>query len=107
MRKHVVLPYDRNLFYAESHRPRQGKGFYVKPPSGDPDIGENRSSMPIQISGDSIEVSFNYKYIIDGLANIKGSEVMFDVSKEEGPCILRPVGDGSYMYVVMPIKSMQ
>ncbi|OGZ66506.1 MAG: DNA polymerase III subunit beta [Candidatus Staskawiczbacteria bacterium RIFCSPHIGHO2_02_FULL_43_16] len=75
--------------------------------SKNPDIGENRSSMPIQISGQSIEVSFNYKYIIDGLANIKGSEVMFDVSKEEGPCILRPVGDGSYMYVVMPIKSMQ
>lgn len=72
-----------------------------------PDIGENQSSLPIQITGEPIEVSFNYKYLIDGLANIKGSEVMFDVSKEEGPCILRPVGDASYMYVVMPIKSMQ
>ncbi len=75
--------------------------------SRNPDIGENKSSMPAKIEGDSIEVSFNYKYLADGLLHIKGSEVMFDISKEEGPCILRPVGDASYMYVAMPIKSMQ
>jgi len=75
--------------------------------SKNPDIGENKSSMPVKIEGDSIEVSFNYKYLSDGLAHIKSSEVMFDISKEEGPCILRPVGDASYMYVAMPIKLMQ
>ena len=52
-----------------------------------------------------IEASFNHKYLTDGLLNIKSSEVMFDLSKEEGPCILKPVGDISYIYVVMPIKS--
>jgi len=72
-----------------------------------PDIGENRSSLPIQIEGEAIEISFNYKYLLDGLAQIKSSEVAFDISKEEGPCILRPVGDASYMHVVMPIKSIQ
>ena len=70
-----------------------------------PDIGENQSSLSAKIEGDPIEVSFNYKFLIDGLLNIKSSEVIFDVSKEEGPCILKPVGDISYIYVVMPIKS--
>lgn len=70
------------------------------------DVGENTSTLPAKIEGESLSVSFNYKYIIDGLLNIKSSEVMFDISKEEGPCILKPVGDSSYMYVVMPIKSM-
>lgn len=74
--------------------------------SKNPDLGENKSSMPVKIEGEPLEVSFNYKYLADGLTHIKSSEVMFDVSKEEGPCILRPVGDASYMYVVMPIKSM-
>ncbi len=75
--------------------------------SKSPDLGENISTMPIKIEGESMDVSFNYKYLIDGLMQIKGSEVAFDLSKEEGPCILRPVGDASYIYMAMPIKSMQ
>ena len=71
----------------------------------DPDIGQNQSTVPAKIEGESIGVSFNHKFLIDGLSNIKSSEIVFDLSKEEGPCILKPVGDTSYIYVVMPIKS--
>jgi len=75
--------------------------------SKNPNIGENKSNISAKINGDSISVSFNYKFLIDGLSNIKSSEVEFSVSKEEGACILKPVGDFSYIYVVMPIKSIQ
>ena len=87
----------------------------------DPDIGESQSSIPAKIEGDAIEASFNHKFLTDGLLNIKSSEVIFNLTKSEeeekrekkddlvsiadGPCILRPVGDASYIYVVMPIKS--
>ena len=71
----------------------------------DPDIGQSQSSILAKIEGEPIEVSFNHKFLIDGLLNIKSSEIVFDISKEEGPCILKPVGDTSYIYVVMPIKS--
>lgn len=71
----------------------------------DPDIGESNSSIPAKIEGEDIEASFNHKFLVDGLLNIKSSEVVFDFSKEEGPCVLKPVGDASYLYVVMPIKS--
>lgn len=72
--------------------------------SHDSDIGENYSSISAKIEGEEMETSFNYKFLIDGLLNIKSSEVIFELSKEDGPCILRPVGDASYIYVVMPIK---
>jgi DNA polymerase III subunit beta len=71
----------------------------------DPNIGESQSSVAAKVEGELIEVSFNYKFLIDGLSNIKSSELIFDLSKEEGPCILKPIGDPSYIYVVMPIKS--
>jgi len=74
--------------------------------SQNPNIGENKSNLGAKIEGDPIEVSFNYKFLIDGLINIKSSEVIFDISKEDGPAVLRPVGDSSYIYVVMPIKSI-
>lgn len=70
------------------------------------DLGENTSSISATVEGESVEVSFNYKFLIDGLQNIKSSEVVFSISKEDGPCILRPVGDESYLYMVMPIKSI-
>ncbi len=70
------------------------------------DIGENISIIPAKVDGDSIEVSFNYKFLVDGIQNIKSSELVFEISEKEGPCILRPVGDDSYLYVVMPIKSI-
>jgi len=70
-----------------------------------PDIGESKSTLPAKIEGDSMEISFNHKFLIDGLLNIKSSEVIFDLTKKEGPCVLKPVGDLSYTYVIMPIKA--
>lgn len=71
----------------------------------DPEIGKNQSSISAKVEGDPIEISFNHKFLTDGLLKMKSSEVLFQISKEEGACILKPVGDTSYTYVVMPIKS--
>jgi len=71
----------------------------------DPDIGQSQSSISAKIDGDPIEISFNHKFLIDGLLKMKSSEVSFEISKEEGACVLKPVGDISYIYVVMPIRS--
>ncbi|MBU3934640.1 DNA polymerase III subunit beta, partial [Patescibacteria group bacterium] len=70
-----------------------------------PDIGESKSNLSVKIEGEPIEISFNHKFLIDGVLNIKSSELALDLSGEDGPCVLRPVGDSSYIYVVMPIKS--
>ncbi|MFA5877909.1 MAG: DNA polymerase III subunit beta [Candidatus Staskawiczbacteria bacterium] len=69
------------------------------------DIGESKSDLSAKIEGESTEVSFNYKFLIDGILNMKSAEIVFDLNGEDGPCILKPVGDSSYIYVVMPIKS--
>ena len=68
------------------------------------DLGEHRSFLPGKIKGESLEISFNHRFLSDGLSNIKNPEVAFSLNKEEGPAVLKPVGDQSYLYVVMPIK---
>jgi DNA polymerase-3 subunit beta len=73
--------------------------------SQNPDIGENKSSISGKTKGEKQEISFNYKYLLDGLVNIKSSEIVFELNGEDGPGVLRPVGDNSYLYVVMPIKA--
>jgi len=69
------------------------------------DIGEYNSKLPVKIMGENIEVCFNYKFLIDGISNIKSSEIILELNGDDGPAILKPVGDDTYIYVVMPIKS--
>ncbi len=72
------------------------------------DIGENESYLPIKIQGkveEEIENSFNYKFLLDGLNNIKSSELFLGFSEKDGPAALKPIGDESYIYILMPIKS--
>ncbi len=113
---HVILKKDEFLNQIKTASLFSGKinevKFIVNPlkkeieiSAHNPDIGESKSSLAAKIEGDPIEISFNHKFLIDGLVNIKSSEVIFDLSKEEGPCILKPVGDSSYIYVVMPVKA--
>lgn len=74
--------------------------------SQNPEFGEYRSFLPAKIKGKEGEIAFNYKFLADGLLNIKSSEILFelDLDKEEAPGVLKPVGDTSYIYVVMPIR---
>lgn len=69
------------------------------------EIGENKSEISAKTEGKDTEISFNSKFLLDGLLNIKSDEVLFGINGAEGPAVLRPVGDISYLYVVMPIKS--
>ncbi len=72
--------------------------------SQNPELGENKSSVAAQIKGSPLEISLNYKFLLDGLLNIKTSEIILEFNSGDEPVILKPVGDSSYLYVVMPIK---
>ena len=76
----------------------------VKIYSESPEIGKNESYISAKIKGEDMDVSFNYKFLISGLQNIKSSEVVFELNGDDGPGVLRPVGDENYIYVSMPIK---
>lgn len=73
-----------------------------------PELGEHSSVLPADISGKEAEVSFNYKFLIDGLTTVKGEEVILGLSRDEegedGPAVLNSPADKSYLYVVMPIQ---
>jgi DNA polymerase-3 subunit beta len=69
------------------------------------DIGDYKSSILAKIKGEDATVSFNHRFLLDGLLNIKSSEILLDLNGDSGPGVLRPVGDDTYLYVVMPIKA--
>jgi len=70
-----------------------------------PDLGQTKSKLKARIKGEKTEVCFNHRFLIGGLSSIKTKEVVFGLNGDEGPGILKPLDDDSFIYVVMPIKS--
>jgi len=78
--------------------------------SQNPELGENKSFLPAKIiygqeKTQEMVVNFNYRFLLDGLLNIKNSQVIFELNGEDGPAALKPAEDSTYIYVVMPIKT--
>ena len=68
------------------------------------DVGSGRETMPAQISGDSLDVAFNVKYLVDGLKAIATSEVQMQLNTSTSPAILSPLGSIKMTYLVMPVQ---
>ena len=78
--------------------------------SQDSSVGEYQSFLNVKVKGKPCEISFNHRFLLDGLLNIalgqgKESEAVLELIDSEKPGILRPKeGDESYLYLIMPIK---
>lgn len=68
------------------------------------DVGENVSSLDAAITGEALEINFNYKYIIDSFQSIDSDSVTLSFSGLNKPLIINPVSDPSFRYLVMPMN---
>ena len=82
--------------------PKEGK---VKFFSQNAQAGKSESVLACKSEGENVEVAFNYRFLLDGLNSMKSSEVILEISANEGPGLLKPVGDNSFVYILMPIKA--
>ncbi len=81
----------------------KGKLFEVQTKNSD--IGENKTTIDAAITGDRVEINFNYKYVIDCFQSIDADSVSLQLSGTNKPMVIRPVsGDQSFMYLVMPMN---
>ncbi len=69
------------------------------------DVGENKTAVDAALTGDRIEINFNYKYIADSFQSIDADSVSLQLSGMNRPMVIRPVsGDQSFMYIAMPMN---
>ncbi len=69
-----------------------------------PDLGSGDERLPIVYEGEELTIGFNGKYLVDGLGVLDCEEVQLDLQEETKSAVLRPLGDKTYDYVVMPVK---
>ncbi len=67
-------------------------------------VGETVNKLPATISGDSIEINFNYKYIVDCFQSINSDSVTLCFNGLNRPLVIRGVSDKVFTYLVMPMN---
>ncbi len=71
--------------------------------SNEQSVGENDYVLPAKTQGSEKEMSFNWRYLVDGLKSLTSDEVFWGINDENKPALLKSPQDGSYFYVLMPI----
>lgn len=66
--------------------------------------GDAKEEMYVSTEGKYLEAGFNPKYFLDAFKAIDDEEVFIDFGTSISPCIIRPVDDGDYVYMILPIR---
>ncbi len=68
-------------------------------------LGENEVHLAAEIKGDDNDIVFNYHYLIEGVNNLAGAEVVMELVDGSNPALFREKeAAGKYLYIIMPIK---
>jgi DNA polymerase-3 subunit beta len=70
-------------------------------------IGKNNYRVPVSTEGkkEEIKISFNWRYILDGLKIYENNEVVLGFNNSEKPVVVRDKKEKRVVYIVMPIRS--
>ena len=71
--------------------------------SSEKGIGRTKAVIPAKMSGEDIEIFFNWRYLSDGLKGFQEEIITLGFNGHEKPALLRSA-DTSFLYVLMPAK---
>jgi DNA polymerase-3 subunit beta len=73
--------------------------------SADNALGENHYLLPAKINGHALTVSFNCKYLLDGIRPLEDKEIILGLNSDNQPAVIKVPGEKNWFYVLMPIKN--
>ncbi len=67
------------------------------------EVGENQGEVDAVVEGDPGKIAFNAKYLTDVLNVLGARQVALETNSPSSPGVLRPIGQDSYVHVIMPM----
>jgi len=68
-------------------------------------LGRFNAKVPAHVEGEAGEVTFNARYVLDGLASFDTVTCSLELNGKAGPGLFRPMGVENQLYIVMPLRS--
>ncbi len=66
--------------------------------------GDAKEEIYVSTEGKNIEAGFNPKYFLDSLKAIDEEEVYVELGTNISPCLIKPVDNNNYTYMILPIR---
>jgi len=67
------------------------------------ETGSNETIVEATVDGSGLLIAFNVKYLREVLEVVKTPNVALETSAPNAPGVVRPVGDDSFLHVIMPM----
>lgn len=68
-------------------------------------LGQMNDNLKIEYNGPKFEIAFNAKFMIESLRNSECDRVKIDFTGPLAPIRIRPLGDESYVGIVLPVRN--
>jgi DNA polymerase-3 subunit beta len=69
------------------------------------DVGDNADAIEASVEGQATTIAFNARYLIDVLSNLGAEEAALELSGPLAPGVVRGIGKGDYVHVIMPVRT--
>lgn len=69
------------------------------------EFGNHQAKIDSEIKGKDVNITFNWRYVLDGLKNINNDELVLEFNGDQKPAVIRPAKNNDYFYILMPIKN--
>ncbi len=66
--------------------------------------GEYTTDLTAEVSGEANTTLLSHRYLLDGLQQITTERATLQMVNGDSPCVLSPVGQPGYLYIIMPIR---
>jgi DNA polymerase-3 subunit beta len=76
----------------------------IKIVSLEAETGKHESTFPAEVEGESLEMAFNSKYLLDFLSNVKSDQIVFSANGNLSPCVLKSNGHDNFLHIIMPVQ---
>jgi DNA polymerase III subunit beta len=67
------------------------------------DVGEARETLPVQFSGEALEIGFNAEFLREGIESVTADEIQLRLISPLRPGLITAEGD-DFWYLIMPIR---
>ncbi|MHA1540516.1 MAG: DNA polymerase III subunit beta [Alphaproteobacteria bacterium] len=69
-----------------------------------PEAGTGTEEMVASYDGETIEILFNYKKLLDMTNQVETEELEFSLANSTAPAIMKEKGNDHFLYVIMPLR---
>lgn len=77
---------------------------YINVVTNAQETGDHLSQIQSEVLGESVEIAFNSKYLLDFLNNNKSERIVLKANGSLAPCIFTPEGEITFYHIVMPMQ---